>query len=95
MKNLKKPRLALATVAFLTSCDQAPQNPPPTGAAVTNPVGRYQMQEGINPASVAVLDTRYGTLQNCFIVDNRYHCLSQDRSAENEGGLPDPPSNAN
>ena len=91
-------RLMLAATIVLGSCNQSPQpnaSAQQGGATATNPVGRYQMQAGVNPASVVVLDTRYGTLQNCTLVDERYHCLSQDRSAETEGGMPDPPTSAN
>lgn len=91
-------RLALAAIAILTSCSQAPDpnaNNPQSGPSVTNPVGRYQMMQGMKPAWITVLDTRFGTLQNCILVNDRYHCLSQDRSAETEGGIPDPPDAPN
>lgn len=55
---------------------------------IKNPVGAYQMLPGENPSSVAVLDTRTGRLQNCFLVDSRYHCLAQTNVSQQRGGLP-------
>jgi len=84
----------LALVALLcgAACQQAPtvkdgRNARGGDSALTNPPGRYQMQRGVNPASVAVLDTRYGTVQNCFLLKFRYHCLAQTSATSVEGGL--------
>lgn len=81
-------RLCLALVALLSGCG-AQQMPTQTLAeraesnwAISHPIGRYQMQPGVNPASVAVLDTRMGTVMNCIIVGSRYHCLRQDNGGE-------------
>jgi hypothetical protein len=89
-------RISLAALVLLAACNQIPADSSTKGATkVPDPVGRFQMQQGVNPASIAVLDTRKGTLQNCFLVNERYHCLSQDRSAGSEGGIPDSPKAAN
>jgi hypothetical protein len=85
--------LSMALLAIV-ACDKEPSKNVLSEAedsyARHNPIGRYQMQAGVNAASVAVLDTRTGTLQNCFIVDSRYHCLAQDRTAATADGLPEP-----
>jgi hypothetical protein len=89
--------ISLALLALVGSCDQAPRSSasPENDTSSNNPAARYQMQPGVNPASIAVLDTRSGTLQNCFLVNERYHCLSQDRRAESAGGIPDAPDGPN
>ena len=68
-------------LAALVGCQQQPAR------KEDNPVGTYQMLPGVNPASVAVLDTRHGTVQNCFLLQFRYHCLAQTTKSSVEGGL--------
>jgi hypothetical protein len=49
------------------------------------------MIPGVRPANIAILDTQTGRLQNCFLVDARYHCLAQTNATSMEGGLPEQP----
>lgn len=87
-------RIALIPLALLAGCNDTPTvgqqalDRADAKSLSDNPPGRYQMIQGVNPASVAILDTRLGTVQNCFIVNYRYHCLAQGPSARFPGGLP-------
>jgi hypothetical protein len=84
-------RYAALLPLLLAGCQQS-SGTKPTGRD-EHPVGRYQMQPGVNPASVAVLDTRFGTVQNCFLLQFHYHCLAQTSASSVEGGLKAPQGN--
>lgn len=75
---------SLLAVFLLASCQQ------PTQVTHPEPVGRYQMMPQLaGNVNVVVLDTVKGTLQNCILVNARYHCLAQSRQTSEPGGLPE------
>ena len=75
----------LAAGLALASCQQAKEQPTPA-----EQVGRYQMMPQMSGnVTVVVLDTAKGTLQNCILVEARYHCLAQNNKTSVPGGLPE------
>ena len=88
---MKPAILVLAALAMLTACQKpVSEVEQPQSEKEQLQIGRYQMMQQMSgKVTVVVLDTAKGTLQNCLLVNERYHCLAQTDRTSIPGGLPE------